>query len=119
MGVDFADRDGEGAEENPVQYSDVAEVFLQLLESDETEAGRVYWARGARSRSRRGSRSNVRSPRSAGARPPVTSPGRLGESSRSSSKGLLQPARRCPGRRLARPPLPAHRQSGHAARSLL
>ena len=41
------DRDGVGAEENPVQYSDVAEVFLQLLESDETEAGRLYWARGS------------------------------------------------------------------------
>ena len=31
--------------EDPVQYVEAAEVFLELLESEETEAGRDYWRR--------------------------------------------------------------------------
>ena len=36
---------GGGASHSPVQYADVSEVFNELLESDETEAGRAYWRR--------------------------------------------------------------------------
>jgi amino acid adenylation domain-containing protein len=31
--------------DSPLQYADVSEVFNELLESDETEAGRAYWKR--------------------------------------------------------------------------
>ncbi|HWW75576.1 MAG TPA: amino acid adenylation domain-containing protein, partial [Pyrinomonadaceae bacterium] len=36
---------GGAASDSPVQYADVSEVFNELLESDETEAGRAYWRR--------------------------------------------------------------------------
>ena len=36
---------GGDASQIPVQYADVSEVFNELLESEETEAGRTYWRR--------------------------------------------------------------------------
>ncbi|HEX6290123.1 MAG TPA: amino acid adenylation domain-containing protein [Herpetosiphonaceae bacterium] len=40
-----AEQCGQSLEDDPTQYADVAELFNELLESDETESGRAYWRR--------------------------------------------------------------------------